>query len=93
MVINSFCELKIIATIIHVIQHKKKKNMIKNKNKQEERKDISSTSFFFFFNSQIGNVNSVNCFFLRRNFYLLERQEHTSTFVVLGHSYPSSGGA
>ena len=37
--------------------------------------------------------NSVNCFFLSRNFYELARQENFTTFAVLGHSYPSGGGA
>ena len=60
------------------------------KQKQEERKEISLTSFFF---SQIEQVILVNCFFLRRNFYQLERQEHLTTFVFHGHSYPSRGGA
>ena len=51
--------------------------------KKKKQKEIKSTSLSF---SQIGQVISFNCFFLRRNFYQLERQEHFTTFSVLEHS-------
>ena len=54
------------------------------KKKKNKQKEIKSTSLSF---SQIGQVISFNCFFLRRNFYQLERQEHFTTFSVLRPSY------
>ena len=64
---------------------KEKYDVQKKKKKQtNKQKEIKSTSLSF---SQIGQVISFNCFFLRRNFYQLERQEHFTTFSVLGHSY------
>ena len=62
------------------------------KQKQTRRKKRNKFNSFFFY-SQIEQVIFVNCIFLRINFYQLERQEHLTTFVFLGHSYPSGGGA
>ena len=65
----------------------------KEKYDAQKQKQTKTNKFNIPFFQSNWTSNSVNYFFLRRNFYELERQEHFTTFAVLGHSYPSGGGA